>query len=155
MGGSPMPGATAEPSSPLPTPPGATAEPNPPSPPLTSGTLIYDGDCGFCTATARWAERRLNDDYRVVPSQQADLAAVGLTQDDVDRSAWWIEPDGTRSDEHRCIAEALRAMRAPWPALGRLLTLGPISPLARGVYRLIAENRYRLPRFGSPKKCDR
>ena len=155
MGESPMPGAIAEPRAALPSPPGATAEPKPPSPPLPPGTLIYDGDCGFCTATARWASRRLNDDYRVVPSQQSDLAALGLTHADVARSAWWIDPDGTRSDEHQCIAKALRAMRAPWPALGRLLTLGPISPLARWTYRFVAGNRYRLPRFGSPTKCDR
>lgn len=155
MGASPMPDATAESSSSLPSPQDPTAEPNPPPPPIPSGTLIYDGDCGFCTATALWASRRLSDDYRVVPSQQIDLAAVGLTQDDVTRSAWWIDPDGTRSDEHQCIANALRAMRAPWPALGRLLTLGPISLMSRTVYRLVANNRYRLPRFGSRAKCDR
>ena len=150
-----MPDATAEPRSALPSPPDVTAESNPPPPPAFSGTLIYDGDCGFCTATARWAERRLSDDYQVVPSQQTDLAAFGLTDEDVARSAWWIDPNGTRSDEHRCIANALRAMRAHWPALGRLLTLRPISPLAGWTYRLIAGNRYRLPRFGSPTKCDR
>ena len=134
---------------------GAIAEPNPPSPPLPAGTLIYDGDCGFCTATARWAERRLSDDYRVVASQQADLGGLGLTEEDVARSAWWIDPDGARSDEHRCIAKALRAMRAPWPALGRLLALGPISPLAGWTYRFVAGNRNRLPRFGNPTRCDR
>ncbi len=135
--------------------PGATAEPNPFTPPLSAGTLIFDGDCGFCTATARWVERRLSDDYQVVASQQDDLAALGLTDDDVARSAWWIDPDGTRFDEHRCIAKCLRAMRAPWPALGRLLTLGPISPLAGWTYRLVAGNRYRLPRFGRPRACKR
>ena len=150
-----MPGETARPSSPLPSPPSATAESNPTTPLTPSGTLIYDGDCGFCTATARWAERRLSNEYQVVPSQQTELAAFGLTDEDVTRSAWWIDADGARSDEHRCIAKALRAMRAPWPALGRLLTLGPINPLAGWTYRLVAENRYRLPRFGSPAKCDR
>ena len=140
MGGSPMPGATAE--------------PNPSSPPFPSGTLIYDGDCGFCTATARWVERRLSDDYQVVPSHQTDLAALGLTDDDVARSAWWIDSDGTRFDEHQCIAKGLRAMRSPWPALGRLLTLGPISLLARGVYRLVANNRYRI-RWPGTTKCAR
>lgn len=140
MGGSPMQDATAE--------------PNPPSSPIPSGTLVYDGDCGFCTKTARWVERRLSDDCRVVPSQQVDLGVLGLTEEDVVRSAWWIDPDGTRFDEHRCIAKALRAMRAPWPALGRLLTLGPISPLARGVYRLVANNRYRI-RWPGTTKCDR
>ncbi len=135
--------------------PGATAEPNPSSPPIASGTLIYDGDCGFCTATARWAQRRLSDNYRVVPSQQVDLEILGLSQEDVVRSAWWIDPDGTRWDEHHSIAKALGAMKAPWPALGRMLTLGPISPLARWTYRLVADNRYRIRRPGSRPTCNR
>lgn len=155
MGESPMPDATARARSAQSSPSDATAEPNPLPPPLSAGTLIYDGDCGFCTATARWVERRLGDDYQLVPSQQADLATLGLTDDDVARSAWWIDPDGTRSDEHRCIAKSLRAMSAPWPALGRLLTLRPISSLAGWVYRLVAGNRYRLPRFGNPRACKR
>lgn len=133
--------------------PDATAEANPLSPPIPLGTLVYDGDCGFCTATARWAKRRLSDDYQVVPSQQVDLGALGLTDEDVARSAWWIAPDGTRSDEHRCIAGALGAMGGPWPAVGRLLTLGPISPLARGVYRLVANNRYRIRWPGTASSC--
>ena len=136
-----MPAATAEPDSHL-------------SPPVSAGILIYDGDCGFCTATARWVELRLSDDYRVVPSQQADLGALGLTDEDVARSAWWIGPDGVRWGEHRSIAGALRAMSGPWPAIGRLLTLRPISPLARWTYRLVADSRYRI-RWPGAAKCDR
>ncbi len=134
--------------------PAEIADPHPPSAPTPAGMLIYDGDCGFCTATARWAERRLSDDYQVVPSQQADLDALGLTDEDVVRSAWWIGADGTRSDEHRSISGALGAMSGPWPAVGRLLTLGPINPLARGVYRLVADNRYRI-RWPGTAKCNR
>ncbi|WP_419848914.1 thiol-disulfide oxidoreductase DCC family protein [Candidatus Poriferisocius sp.] len=134
--------------------PAATADSHPPSPPISSGILVYDGDCGFCTATARWVERRLSNDCRVIPSQQADLDALGLTDEAVTRSAWWICPDGTRWDDHRSIAGALGAMGGPWPAVGRLMTLGPINPLARGVYRLVANNRYRI-RWPGATRCDR
>lgn len=140
MGGSPMPGATAE--------------PHPHSSSIPAGILVYDGDCGFCTATARWAQRRLSDNYRVVPSQQVDLNALHLTEEDVARSAWWIGPDGTRWDDHRSIAGALGAMDGFWPAVGRLMTLGPVNPLARGVYRLVASNRSRI-RWPGATKCDR
>ncbi len=156
-----VPGSeTAEPHSTSPTPTGETAERPAHEPPAhrgsngTGGTLVYDGDCGFCTTTARWVERRLNDGNRVVPAQQADLEALGLTAEDVARSAWWIDPDGTRRDEHLGIAGALRAMNGPWPALGRLLALGPISPLARLVYRLVARNRHRIHRPGTGSKCN-
>ncbi len=134
--------------------PDETAESHPPNPSNPAGMLIYDGDCGFCTATARWAERRLSDNYQVVPSQQADLDTLGLTDEDVVRSAWWIGPDGTRWDEHRSIAGALRAMSGPWPTIGQLLMLGPISWLARAMYRLVANNRYRI-RWPGAAKCSR
>ena len=140
MGESPMPDETAEDRSLSPT--------------FPSGILVYDGDCGFCTATARWVESRLSDDYQVVPSQQADLGALNLTEDDVTRSAWWIGSDGTRWDDHRSIAGALGAMGGVWPAVGRLLVLGPINPLARGAYRLVANNRYRI-RWPGATRCDR
>lgn len=134
--------------------PDETAEDHSLSPPIPSGILVYDGDCGFCTATARWVERRLSDDYQVVPSQQIDLDALGLTEDDVTRSAWWIGSDGTRWDDHRSIAGAFGAMGGLWAAAGRLLALRPISPLARGVYRQVANNRYRI-RWPGATRCDR
>ncbi|WP_419919035.1 thiol-disulfide oxidoreductase DCC family protein [Candidatus Poriferisocius sp.] len=172
MGASPTPGETANPDASTPgetanpsasPTPGETANPGP-SPPApasdadqphgypgqagAAGLLVYDGNCGFCTATAHWVERRLSGRNRIIPAQQADLEALGLTTEDVARSAWWIGPDGTRADEHLCIGEALRAMSGPWPLLGRLLTLKPISPLARPLYRLVARNRHRIkPRF--------
>jgi len=123
--------------------------------PAPSGTLIYDGDCGFCTSTAMWAKNRLSDDYRVVAWQALNIELFGLTEADVTRSAWWVEPDGCLHQEHHCIAKALRAMHGPWPLLASMLTLAPISPLARYTYRLIARNRHRMPRFGRPKTCQR
>ncbi|NDH76279.1 MAG: DUF393 domain-containing protein, partial [Actinobacteria bacterium] len=41
--------------------------------------LIFDGDCGFCTTSAGWIERRLPDDVRVAPWQILDLEQYGLT----------------------------------------------------------------------------
>ena len=121
----------------------------------TKWWLIYDGDCGFCSAAARWVDRRLGEGYRVVPSQQADLHVLGLTDDDVARSVWWIDPDGRRWDEHRGIAQALGALGGPWPWLGRLLTLRPMGPPARWIYRRVAHNRHRLRRPGASPTCRR
>ena len=38
-------------------------------------TFVYDGDCGFCTRCAQFAERRIATTARIVPWQRADLAA--------------------------------------------------------------------------------
>src|SRR3712207_1142233 len=42
----------------------------------TRPTFVYDGDCAFCTACARFIERRIPADVDVVPWQFADLAAL-------------------------------------------------------------------------------
>jgi predicted DCC family thiol-disulfide oxidoreductase YuxK len=119
----------------------------------TTPTLVYDGDCGFCTASARWIERRLRPAVRVVPWQELDdLAAVGLTVDDVTRAAWWIDADGHRHEGHLAIGEALAAARTPrWRLVGRVILVPPFRWLGGPVYRLVARYRYRLP--GATDAC--
>lgn len=113
--------------------------------------LVYDGDCGFCTTSARWIERRLPADAPVVAWQSLDdLAALDLTVDDVTAAAWWID-DGERAGGHLAIGAALRASRFPWSLLGRLILAPPFRWLGGPVYRWIARNRYRLP--GSTDAC--
>lgn len=106
--------------------------------------LVYDGDCAFCTRTARWAERRLHDRAAVRPWQALDLDALGLTEHDVTTAAWWV--DGDRRDAgHRSIGRALVAIGGLWRLLGWLLLLPPVSWIARPVYALIARNRHKMP----------
>ena len=57
--------------------------------------LIFDGDCGFCTTSAGWIERRLPDDVRVAPWQILDLEQYGLTESDVTSAAYWVDAEGT------------------------------------------------------------
>ena len=109
-----------------------------------SPTLIYDGDCDFCGRCADWIAARLPAGACVVASQQADLAAVGLSEQQATDAAWWIDADGTHHRGHRAIAESLRACGGSWSRLGRLLILPGVSLLAAGVYELVARNRHRL-----------
>src|SRR5581483_8835152 len=44
-------------------------------------TLVWDGECGFCKAWAMAARDKLPRDVDVIPWQEADLAALGLTED--------------------------------------------------------------------------
>ncbi len=53
--------------------------------------LVYDGDCGFCTRTVELA-LRMKVACRAVPWQQADLAALGLTEAEVTEKVWWVDP---------------------------------------------------------------
>jgi predicted DCC family thiol-disulfide oxidoreductase YuxK len=110
--------------------------------------LVYDGDCSFCSSSARWIAARWTGPQRAIAWQHlgADqLKRLGLTLDDVRRAAWWIDPSHGRSRGHVAIARALRA--APgWPSIaGAVLLVPPFRWLAAAAYPLIARWRHRLP----------
>lgn len=107
--------------------------------------LIYDGECDFCTASARWIGGR-GDAFDVTPWQSIpDLNALGLTEDDVTTAAYWVDPDGRKARGAEAIGRALQARTGILRAVGRVILARPILPVAHVVYRRIANNRHRLP----------
>ncbi|HVE63603.1 MAG TPA: DUF393 domain-containing protein [Mycobacteriales bacterium] len=108
-------------------------------------TLIYDGDCAFCTRCVQLMERRLPARPRVTPWQWADLPRLGVTQAQAERSVLWVEPGSPPLAGAAAIARLLVQCGGLWLALGRAMQVPPVSWLAAGVYRLIANNRGRLP----------
>jgi predicted DCC family thiol-disulfide oxidoreductase YuxK len=107
--------------------------------------LIYDGDCGFCTSSARWAESRWNGDARALPWQRADLDALGLTREEANATAWWIDEGGRRFHGHLAIAHSLAAGTGWSAALGRALLHPPFTWIGAVVYPVISRYRHRLP----------
>jgi predicted DCC family thiol-disulfide oxidoreductase YuxK len=107
--------------------------------------LVYDGDCAFCSRVVDIARARLGVACRAVPWQQADLAALGLTQAQVVEKVWWIDPDGSKVSGHRAVAAALRHGAPAVRPVGRLLDAGALAPVASAGYDLVARNRHRLP----------
>jgi predicted DCC family thiol-disulfide oxidoreductase YuxK len=109
--------------------------------------LVFDGDCGFCTTSARfatrWVDRRQR--YAIAPWQDLDLAPLGLTEADCIAAAQFVRTDGTVRSGHLAIAEGLRHGAPPWRPLGWLLTVPGISALAGRVYAWVADHRYALP----------
>jgi predicted DCC family thiol-disulfide oxidoreductase YuxK len=110
--------------------------------------LVYDGDCGFCTTCARGLER-IGPEARIVAWQLADLAELGITRRQATDAVQWVQVDGTVRSGHEAIAAALTSAGRIWRIAGRAVLLPGISWLAARVYRLVADNRYRLP-GGSP-----
>jgi predicted DCC family thiol-disulfide oxidoreductase YuxK len=114
---------------------------------LTAGdrpVLVYDGDCAFCTRSARWVEHRVGAKATVQPWQALDLPALGLTEREVTEAAWWV--DGRRRDRgHRSIGRAFIAIGGLWALVGRVILVPPSSWLARPVYALVARNRHKMP----------
>jgi predicted DCC family thiol-disulfide oxidoreductase YuxK len=108
-------------------------------------TLVYDGDCAFCTSSVRLLARlRLRADV-VIAWQHADLDALSLTQEQCEAKVQWMADDGTISSGHEAFARLLLHNALPWRPLGRLLLVPPFSWVAARAYDCLAANRYRLP----------
>lgn len=113
--------------------------------PALRATFLYDGDCAFCSACARFVERRIPTGADVRPWQFADLDALGVSQDAAEQAVQWIAPDGRVDAGPVAIARLLVDAGSYWRPLGWLLALPPVRWLAWPVYRLIARNRHRMP----------
>lgn len=116
--------------------------------------LIYDGDCGFCTAAAMWVSASWRSAARAVPFQalgSEDLAGFGLTPDDVRKTAWWVDSSGRRDGGHRAVGRALLECRGWRRVLGRAVLLPALSVISRSGYALVSRYRHMLP--GGASAC--
>ncbi|MEU9235970.1 thiol-disulfide oxidoreductase DCC family protein [Streptomyces subrutilus] len=111
----------------------------------TRPVLVYDGDCGFCTASATLVRRRFGSFCDVVSWQSADLDALGVRREQAEYEALWISPCGVVHGGAQAVARLLRSAGMPWRIAGAVLTLPPVRWLAHAVYRMVADNRHRLP----------
>lgn len=118
---------------------------------VSSGRLIYDGDCGFCTATAKWVSSR-SENVQILPWQSQDLESLGLSVSDVSTAAYWIDESGKSFRGHLAFGKSLRQIGGPmYATLGWLMFVWPFSLIGRLAYRLIARYRHKLP--GSTDAC--
>ncbi len=106
--------------------------------------LLYDGDCAFCTRCARALER-IDPEAEIAPWQFADLADLGITVAQASEAVQWVQVDGTVRSGQEAIAAVLNSAGRFWKVIGRTILLPGISRMAARVYRLVADNRYRLP----------
>ncbi|WP_411121910.1 thiol-disulfide oxidoreductase DCC family protein [Streptomyces sp. x-19] len=116
-----------------------------PKNPRTRPVLVYDGDCGFCTTSVNFAERHLRPGCRITAWQFADLPELGVTQQRAEHEVLWITPAGAVHGGAQAVAKLLLSAGGPWAVAGAVLTLPPVRWLAHAVYRVIADNRHRMP----------
>lgn len=108
-------------------------------------SLIFDGDCGFCTTSVRWLQRWLPRVPATIPFQWAQLDEFGLTEAEA-RARVWFVVGGRRFGGAAAIAALLRGQPvAALRVLGWLATVPPWSWAAEAGYRVVARYRYRLP----------
>ena len=114
----------------------------------TRPILVFDGDCGFCAASADRARRWLRVPV-VEPWQQLDLAALGLSASRCSQAVCWVGVDGRVVDAERAVAAAMCHRGGAWAVLGRLTLIPGLRHIAGVIYRALSRNRHRLP-GGSP-----
>ena len=121
--------------------------------------LVFDGECGFCTTSARflahWVFRgrstspapsaRSAGEPSIEPWQRLDLAELGLTPDQCRAAVQWVDEDGQVTSGQIAIAAALRAGHPVWRPVGALLVAPGFSWVAEYLYGWVAGHRYALP----------
>jgi predicted DCC family thiol-disulfide oxidoreductase YuxK len=116
-------------------------------------TLLYDGDCGFCSACARLIERRIPTRASIVPWQRADLDALGVTAQECDAAVQWVGDNGTHAAGSVAIGRLLLDAGTFWRPLGWLLVHPPIRFVSWPVYHWLSRNRHHMP--GGTPTCRR
>lgn len=126
----------------------------------TLPTLIYDGDCGFCTRCARWAEQHAR--VAIEPSRTGSYEQYGLTATDVAARVYVIDQDRqpATTTRHtppplgggRAVARVLQRCNHFWlRTLGYFIDLPGLRLITELGYRVVARNRHRLP--GTTGNC--
>ena len=106
-------------------------------------TLVYDGECAFCTRMARWVERRdRRGSVSVRANQEAGvIESLGLTRAEVDRAAWVVEPAGRKFEGAAAINRVLRELGGVSSVLGSLYLVPPVGWVEALYYRRVARRR--------------
>ena len=104
------------------------------------GVLLYDGECRFCTASARWLERHAPSSSRVQPWQRGDLADLGVSAEQCAEAVQWVG-NGRRASGPEALAAYLQSSSGAWRAAGRLLAAPAAQQLTRPAYRRLVVHR--------------
>ena len=109
---------------------------------MAKPTLIYDGECVFCS---RWIERwRLStgDQVDYVTSEQAASKFPGISEGELAEAVQWVGADGERLSGASAIFAALATTSASGRALRTLYGDTPaFARAADAAYSVVARNR--------------
>ena len=112
--------------------------------------LIFDGDCAFCSSSARLLRKMTKNKIAIEPYQKLDLEALNLSAELTSKAVYFVS-GGTRFVAAAAIAQALIESKTPWALAGWFLKLPVIRNIAKPIYYLVAANRHRLP--GGTPEC--
>ena len=104
---------------------------------------MFDGSCGFCTRVVARLQRLFEPAAGTVPWQEADLAVLGLTEEQCRAAVQWSQGGAVASGADAVAAWLRTARRNRWLVVAIPLGL----PLGRLLYPVVARNRGRLGRL--------
>lgn len=108
------------------------------------GTVVYDGDCGICEASANWISAHVPEVHVV------SHRAHGL--DHID-AVLFVLPDRTLEGSVAVAAILCRARSRFFRIIGAVMGLPVIRTVASLVYGVIARHRRRLSRLFGLRAC--
>ncbi len=110
-----------------------------------TATLIFDGDCSFCTTTANYVAKHTKAPLEVVPWQFAELGKFGLTAEMTAKRVYLVD-DGALFAGHKAFSRILRLQpRWYFKFLGALMTAPLLTWVFALGYSLVARYRHKLP----------
>jgi predicted DCC family thiol-disulfide oxidoreductase YuxK len=116
-------------------------------------TVLYDGDCGVCTHTAR-ALVRLDSQHRLrlVALQRADVPGMP-PRDQLLDSLHVIDASGRWSVGAAAWVELASRIPVLWPSSVAARRLPLAMPILDVIFRLVAENRHHISRLLGLRAC--
>lgn len=118
--------------------------------PPETPVLIYDGNCPFCTAMARWIERRSRTPLQLLEFSEVEGTGLltRLTEDEVESAAHFVTTRGIEYHGGQAVTRALRLVR--FGGLAAVLDAPVFSLLRDGGYWVVEKSRPLLSKFIHP-----
>jgi predicted DCC family thiol-disulfide oxidoreductase YuxK len=108
-------------------------------------TLIFDGDCAFCTSSVNFTVKHSNVKFETIPYQWAKLEKFNLTAEQTQKKVY-LNVDGKNFAGAKAVSKLMR-LDSNWilKIIGAIAAVPPFSWVADLLYWLVATNRHRLP----------
>lgn len=116
-------------------------------PTIAVATLIYDGECAMCRASAFWLMRRAlsRGALEILPCRSEPRRArfPQVSEDACLAAMQLVLPDGRVLAGAEAVPELLRRIRG-WGWVAGFFALPGVRPVARRLYAWVAANRMRI-----------
>jgi predicted DCC family thiol-disulfide oxidoreductase YuxK len=109
--------------------------------------VVYDGDCVFCMRQVERLRRHAGSTVDLAPYQDAAPRFPSVPAEAFRRSVVLVDTDGRVYDGAEAVFRALAAGPRGGAGLWCYRSLPGFAALSEGVYRWVARNRGKLPRW--------